>query len=267
MASRTHPGNLHRLPDGTHAWVAGAPGQGVGELLLHGAGMDHRVWETQLLALGRRGVRAFAPDLPGHGRSHGPALTGIAALASWTLELAEVLGLKRLGLAGHSMGALIALEAAARLGGRASGLALFGAALEMPVNPALLTAAREDLAGAAAMIAGWGFGLGAQSDGRAEATREIIAGSSPGVLAADLMACASYQGAAATARRITCPVLVVTGALDRMTPAKRGRALAEILKDAEFVELAEIGHMVPIEAPDAVADALVQIAHGKGAGR
>ena len=270
VASVTHLHTLHRLPDDTGAWVARAPGAGAGEpaiLLLHGAGMDHRAWEAQLVALGRRGVRAYAADLPGHGHSSGPAFTGIAALASWTLQLVDVLALERLALAGHSMGALIALDAAARLGDRVTGLALIGAALEMPVNPALLTAAGRDLDQAATMIASWAFGPAAQSDGRAEAGRQMILGASPGVLAADLAACASFRDAASLAGRVTCPALVVAGAMDRMTPARRGRALAEALCGAEFVELPEIGHMLPSEAPDAVTDALVRIAGGKRAGR
>ncbi len=258
------------MPDGLSAWVASAPGAGSGDpaiLLLHGAGMDHRAWEAQLAALGARGVRAFAPDFPGHGRSDGPALTGVPALAAWTLRLVEALGLKRLALAGHSMGALVALEATARLGGRATGLALIGAAPEMPVNAALMTAAHEDLAQAAAMIAGWGYGPAAQTDGRAEAGRQMIAGSPPGVLAVDLAACATYLDAATAAGRVTCTALVVAGAKDRMTPAKRGQALAEAIPGAEFVELLEVGHMLMSEAPDAVTDALVRIAHGERAGR
>ena len=258
------------MPDGTSAYVASAAGAGAGDpafLLLHGAGMDHRAWESELGALGARGVRAFAPDFPGHGRSDGSALTEIPALVSWTLRLAEALGLRRLALAGHSMGALVALEAAARLGMRVTGLALIGAAPEMPVNAALMTAARENLPQAAALIASWGYGPAAQADGRAEAGRQRLAGSPPGVLAADLAACAAYRHGVATARRIACPVLVVAGARDRMTPAERGRALAEAIAGAEFMELPEVGHMVTGEAPDAVTDALVRIAGGKRAGR
>ena len=48
---------------------------------------------------------------------------------------------------------MVALEAAARLGMRVTGLALIGAAPEMPVNAALMTAARENLPQAAALIA------------------------------------------------------------------------------------------------------------------
>jgi len=231
-------------------------------VLLHGAGMDDRAWEPQLAALGTRGVLAIAPAFPGHGLSQGIALEQITALASWVLHLTDTLKLKRWALAGHSMGALVALEAAAQAQGRVASLALIGAALRMKVNPELMIAAREDLPRAAAMIAKWGYGTAAQRDGRAELGRQRLAGSPPGVLAADLSACAGYEGASA-ASRIACPAVVVAGAEDRMTNPKHGRALADALPQAEFVEIAGAGHMLMAEAPQAITDVLVQIAPTK----
>jgi len=229
-------------------------------LLLHGAGMDRRVWAGPMRLLAARGIAVCAPDFPGHGESQGRALPSISGLAGWTLRLADALGLQPLTMAGHSMGALVALEAAAELGVRAAGLGPIGAAPKLPVNEALLAAAREDLPQAAAMISGWGYGPAAQADGRAEAGRRLLASSRPGVLAADLQACAGYAGAGSAAGRLRCPVLVVAGAKDRMTPAKRGRPLAEAIAGARFVELPEIGHMLPEEAPEALAEALCGLA-------
>ncbi len=248
-------------------WVGGAaihlvetPGdapRGPAMLLLHGAGMDHRVWEAPRAALGARSVHVLAPDLPGHGRSEGPALGNISALAEWVLRLADGLDLQRLALAGHSMGALAALEAGARLGARSVGLALIGATPRMTVNAALLAAAQDDLPRAAEMISSWGFGAAAQASGLAEAGRRMIAASARGVLAADLMACAQYDGAADATKRIGCPAVVIAGAKDRMTPALHGRALARMISGARFLEVPEVGHMLPQEAPKAVTDAVL----------
>jgi pimeloyl-ACP methyl ester carboxylesterase len=228
-------------------------------LLLHGAGMDHRVWDAQLAALGAEGLASCAPDLPGHGGSDGPALTGIAEMAAWVLRLADALHIDRVALAGHSMGALVALEAAGQLQSRLSGLALIGAAAEMPVNPALLACARTDLPQAAAMIASWGYGPSAQADGRAEAGRRIIEAAPPGALASDLAACAAYSGAPAAAARVKAPTVVISGGKDRMTPSPRGRALAESIGGAQFLELPEIGHMLMAEAPAELSAALIRL--------
>ena len=262
MASSTHPcersirlgGKSVRLGLGRDE-----AGSSPALLLLHGAGMDHRVWEAQLAALGAEGVLSCAPDLPGHGGSDGPALTGIAEMAGWVLRLADALNLDGVALAGHSMGALVALEAAGRLQSRLRGLALIGAAAEMPVNPALLACARTDLPQAAAMIASWGYGPTAQADGRAEAGRRIIEATPPGVLASDLAACAAYSQARAAAARVKAPTLVISGGKDRMTPSRRGRMLAETIAGAQFLELPEIGHMPMAEAPGELSAALIRL--------
>ena len=60
-------------------------------------------------------TRCWRVDLPGHGRSAGAA-AGRASrrCADWLLALLDAAGVERAALVGHSMGSLIALEAAAR---------------------------------------------------------------------------------------------------------------------------------------------------------
>ena len=99
-------------------------------VLLHGAGMDHSVFALQARALAHHGRNLLAFDLPGHGRSAGPALPSIGALADWVLAAARAAGAERFRLAGHSMGALVALETAARGGGRVEALALRNSSTE-----------------------------------------------------------------------------------------------------------------------------------------
>jgi pimeloyl-ACP methyl ester carboxylesterase len=49
---------------------------------------------------------------------------------------------------------------------------------------------------------------------------------------------------------ITMPVLVIVGALDAATPPPLGRALADGIAGARFVEIPDCGHCPPLEAPD-----------------
>jgi 3-oxoadipate enol-lactonase len=51
------------------------------------------------------------------------------------------------------------------------------------------------------------------------------------------------------------PTLVVHGSDDRMIPVENGRMIAARIPGAELVELPEIGHAYPTEAPD-VDDAI-----------
>lgn len=232
-------------------------------IFLHGAGMDHSAWALQAPLLGGRGHAVLVPDLPGHGASGGSPLPDIGSIAALVWRLADRLGLRRVGLVGHSMGALAALAAAARFPQRTERLALLGAAIALPVNAMLLDAADARPEEAIGMIAGWGLGRraglrggnvpGASLD---RVVRAMLAGSRPGVLHADLAACAAWRDGAAAAAAIACPTLVITGGEDRMAPARRGAELTAAIPGAVLEVVPSTGHMVMLEEPGLVADAL-----------
>ena len=83
-------------------------------LFVHGAGMDHSVWPLQARHFAYRGWNALAVDLPGHGRSGGELLGSVPAMAEWLGDLIQALRVPSVHLVGHSMGALIGLDLAAR---------------------------------------------------------------------------------------------------------------------------------------------------------
>ena len=231
---------------------------------LHGAGMDHSVWTLQARAKPFHGRNSLAPDLPGHGRSGGAAAGSIAHSAAWLLRLLDGLGIARATLVGHSMGALIALETAATAPGRVEQLVLLGAAARMPVHPGLLAAAADDLPKAAAMIADWGIGTAAKLTGGgtpgvslATSARRLLESSPPGTLAADLAACSAYAEGEARAATLRCPTLVLCGAQDRMTPARQGQKLAALIPGARLVTVPAAGHMLMLERPKPVLEALL----------
>jgi pimeloyl-ACP methyl ester carboxylesterase len=232
-------------------------------LLLHGAGMDHTVFALQARALAHRGRNVLAFDLPGHGQSAGPAIDGIGELADWVLSAASAAGVERFRIAGHSMGALVALETAARAAERVDALALLGFAPEMRVNPELLADARASSHRTIELMTNWSFGargrLGANpAPGLwlTGAAMRLLERADPESLAIDLAACDAYRGAEAAAPRIRCPVLLLLGAEDRMTPAARGQAFAATVAGSRVVLLPGAGHMMMMEAPAATLRAM-----------
>ncbi|MCW2884826.1 MAG: hypothetical protein QOE54_6045 [Streptosporangiaceae bacterium] len=52
------------------------------------------------------------------------------------------------------------------------------------------------------------------------------------------------------------PTVVLTGGADRLTPAAHGRAIAEAIPDTELIEVAEAGHLLPLEYPGIVTAAI-----------
>ncbi|CAO3373744.1 alpha/beta fold hydrolase [Azospirillum argentinense] len=231
-------------------------------VLIHGAGMDHTVWSLQSRYLAHHGRSVLAVDLPGHGRSAGAPLPSIEGLADWIVALLDAVGVAKAALAGHSMGALVALETAARHGDRVESLALLGVAETMPVHPDLLAAAALNDPSAIELVIGWGHGPRGHVGGAAAPGLSLVPGgrrlmqrARPGVLGVDLGACNAYGRGGAAAAAVSCPALFLLGGVDRMTPAKSGKALAAKVSGSEVVQLSGIGHMVMTEAPNATTDA------------
>ena len=232
-------------------------------VFVHGAGMDHTVWALQTRYFSHHGRSVLAVDLPGHGTSDGPLLDSIGGIADWLARLVETAGADRATLVGHSMGALAALECAARHGDRVSALALLGVAPRMPVHPDLLAAAGRDDHLAIDLVSSWGHGPvghfgGARAPGLWLMTggERLLERGAKGVLYNDLKACDAYDGGPEAAARVACPALLVLGALDKMTPPKAGRKLAETIQEHRVELIPDCGHMLMTERPDQTLDAL-----------
>ena len=235
-------------------------------LFIHGAAMDHTAWVLQTRYFAWHGSSVAAVDLPGHGRSEGPPLAHIEAMADWTVAALDALGARDAALAGHSMGALVALDAAARYPDKVRALALLGASVPMTVTDALLNAAEANDHLAMDMVNAWGHGHRAHLGGHRmpglwlmRGGLRLLESAANGVLYTDMSAANTYSGGEAAATAVACPTLVVCGARDLMTPAKAGRGLAEKIPGAETVILPGIGHMMMEEAPDETLDALRQV--------
>ena len=237
-------------------------------LLLHGAGCDHTVWALQARSLAQHGWNVAAPDLPGHGASEDlDDMSTIADYAAWTVdfaaEAAARAGSGEVAVIGHSMGACIALDAAARPNGPTKRVALLGAGETLRVNPGLLADTLKRPLNAHRFIAAFGHGTGAHFGGAESpglwmlgATMALLDRCAPKVLHRDFAACNAWEGSE-SAPSVSCPTLVVAGAKDRMTPPRAGRALADrISGGAGFVTVADAGHMLMAEAPGAVTRCL-----------
>ncbi len=238
-----------------------------GIVFIHGALHDHSVWIQQTRYLAHHGHAVLAVDLPGHGRSEGPPLSVVDA-SRWIVDLVDAAGLQRVALAGHSMGSLIALEAAARLGERARHLFMVGTAYPMRVSDALLDLCRRDVRAAIDLVnnlsisthagkpssPGPGFDL---HGGNGALMRRMQAGWTGGNLFEhDFRACDAYDGLAAAAPRVRCGTTLILGTRDQMTAPRAVAPVVEALQP-QVVQL-QAGHALMNEVPDAVLNALVQ---------
>ena len=250
-----------------YAYTGGKPfaSEGPCVVFVHGALNDHSVWTLLARWYAHHGARVLAVDLPGHGRSEGPPLPSVEALADWVLALLDAAAVDAAHLVGHSMGSLVALEAAARAPARASGLVMVGTAYPMKVSDALLATARDDPARAIAMVNAFSHsslaskpsypGPGSWLRGGGSALMQRIQSDADGNLFEhDFRVCDAYAGGIEAAGRVTCDVHFVLGTRDAMTPPKAAKMLAGML-DATVAHVAS-GHALMQEAPEAVLNAV-----------
>ncbi|MBW8847342.1 MAG: alpha/beta fold hydrolase [Burkholderiales bacterium] len=231
-------------------------------VFIHGALNDHSVWTLLARWCAHHGYGVLAVDLPGHGRSAGTPLTSVEAIAAWLHRLLDAAGAGKAVLVGHSMGSLIALEAAER----ASTLVMIGTSYPMKVSEALLTTARDQPEAAMAMVTAFSHSLasakpgypgpGAWLRGGSMALMRRLQGRQTAVnlFENDFQVCDRYAGGEAAAARVSCPVHFILGALDQMTLPKHNAVLGALLKPR--VHTVPAGHALIAEAPDAVLAAL-----------
>jgi len=249
-----------------HAATGGRPFDAAKPVVvfLHGAGCDHTVWQLPARWFAWHGHAVLAVDLPGHGRSEGPALASITEMAKWVGAVLDAAGVRQAALIGHSMGAAIALEAAAAMPECVTQIGLLGTAAAVPVHRDLLSAAKEAPERAYEMMTAWAHGTAAKLGGHpvpglwmTGGTLALFARNRPGVLHTDLAACGAWTSGPESARKVRCPALVVIAANDIMTSPKNGRELAGLIAGSRAITVENCGHMLLSEAPDAVLDALV----------
>ncbi len=235
-------------------------------VFIHGALNDHSVFTLLARWFANHGFSVLAVDLPSHMCSAGAPLPSVEALADWTLALMDAAHVQRASLVGHSMGSLIALEAASKAPERVSALVMVGTAVPMKVSQVLLDLSRDNPNAAIDMVVAFSHsslaakpsypGPGSWLRGGSKALmRKVQASSSHSSLFHhDFSVCSDYQRGMQAARTVMCPATLILGSADQMTQPKQAREIALALK-AEVIEL-NAGHSLMTEAPEQLLAAL-----------
>jgi pimeloyl-ACP methyl ester carboxylesterase len=278
--------------EGCYAYTGGKPFDAHRPCIvfLHGAVNDHSVWGLQARAFAHRGYSVLALDLPGHGKSKGKPLASIEETGQWLLAWLHAAGVQTAALVGHSMGSLIALEAAAQSTQPhtnspslatttfpvISTLVMVGTTYPMRVSPQLLDLAERDPLEAVENVAAWSIyglapkpcapGPGTWLYGASRALmRRIIALADPSInlFAHDFRLCNSYANGAMAAQALGAAIPgqstviqahLIVGSKDQMTPARSVASLAESL--GAKVTTLSCGHSLMTESPTELTSAL-----------
>lgn len=236
-------------------------GEGPALVFLHGAGGVTA--DDPLLAALAKTHRVYAPLVPGYGDSEECAeIRDMLDFTLHTWDVVAALGLKDPILVGHSMGGMIAAEMAAVQPNDVSRLALIAPAglwdddhpiadlfATMPYEmPALLFHDAE--AGAAMLTAGRNV-----SDPNFLQTYLVTNARQLG-MAGRILFPIPERGLAQRLYRVKARTVIVWGDSDRLIPPVYAHAFKKKVAGAELVSIPEAGHMVGLERPAAVAEAI-----------
>ncbi|HWT93887.1 MAG TPA: alpha/beta fold hydrolase [Solirubrobacteraceae bacterium] len=254
-------------------------GSGPPLLLLHGMGLTRRWHELHAALAGRFDV--IAPEHPGFGDSAGrpPWYRTLDDLALHYADLMDALDLREAHVAGHSLGGRIAASFAAIFPERVTSLTLIAPAALATVSDAALL---DPPAGADAPPPDPGFDFDAllfndhqdaypqhrngDDEGLVVATGDDDPHADPG--AWDINGVPSLYRRLA---RIDCPRQVLVPDEDRLLPRPSFEAWAHWLGDAPLVHVPgrehPTGHLLIVQEPEAIADAIAALARGADAAR
>ena len=239
-------------------------GSGDPVLMIHGLGGTSNFWTPLTPALAR--FRSIRPDLPGSGRSH--RVEGALSIERFVRALMRVCGaagVERAHVVAHSMGTIVALHLAALEPRLVRSLALFGP-LTAPSDPNRAPirargakarsegeAGMQDIADALVQAS-----TAAETRSRrpvvVAAVRESLMRQCPEGYARSCEALSEAQPADLS--KIACPVLLVTGDEDAVSPPQSVRAIAERIPGARVEVLSRCGHWTVYEKPEECCDLL-----------
>jgi len=222
--------------------------------LLPGLLCDRTVWEPQLPALAKLG-EVFVADL-----------WGPSSFADMARKVLAETGQRRLAVAGHSMGARVALEMWRLAPERIDRLALLSTGFHGP---------RPEEQGKRMGLVEVGYEKGMKAVAEKwlppmlhpdrendaalmAALTAMVCRATPEIFEAQQTAGLQRPDAGDYLPRIACPTLVLVGRQDGWSPLSQHEEMARRIPDATLSVIEDCGHMATVERPDAVTAALVE---------
>ena len=217
-------------------------------LLMHGSGLSHIVWSFHEQFYSTQGFNVLSVDLPGHGNSEGPSLQSIEEISDWIKSLMTKLNIEKIIIIGHSQGALVGIDFAARYPKFILSLVLVAGSYKMPVNQDLINYAEAGDEKAILLMMKWGY-EGSKAFIGGNPVKKIINSSREirEILAVDLNACNNYKDGKESLKKISCPTLCIFGDLDKMVPLEVGNKMASMINKSETKIINNCGHMIIFE--------------------
>lgn len=241
-------------------------GEGDPIVLIHGLGLSGALWNRMRDTFGP-GYQLVLFDLRGAGATRELRREELS-LGRWANELGALLsalGISRPVLLGHSLGANVALTYALERPDDVRALVLLGADPNLSNLAPRMLAAVERIEGIG--IEAWVEQYWSQNPPFSAASlardpsmledyKALLLENDAADYVRQCRAIASAENLADRLAQVSQPALVLVGGSDDRTLPEHGRRLASDLDDARVIELPDVGHTLPLEAPEEIATAV-----------
>jgi pimeloyl-ACP methyl ester carboxylesterase len=237
------------------------PGGGQPVVLVHGLGASAEDWVKLAPLLAHAGFRVYMPDLLGYGRSDKPPefSYSIADEADAVIGFLDALGLKQVDLGGWSMGGWVVQWVAAHHPERVRRLMLFdsaGLSIKPDWNTALFTPRNADeLNQLEALLSPHPENI------PAFVVNDVLRILQENAWVIHRALDSMLSGRDATDEllpSLKMPVLIVWGALDRVTPPSEADMMHKLIPQSQLDMAPMCGHLAPSQCAGAIAPRVVE---------
>jgi pimeloyl-ACP methyl ester carboxylesterase len=215
-------------------------------IFIHGSGGSNILWRAQVEALSDN-MNTIALDLPGHGASAGEGMDCIADYAAAVDAFVASLDIPQPVICGLSIGGAIVLQLLLDTPENYKAGIVVNSGARLRVMPLIFETLEKDFEGF--INASYSFSISEKTDpAQVKPLVDSMAQCPPGITRGDFTACDTFDVMERIAE-IAVPVLVITSADDKMTPVKYGTFMADRIRNSSMVNIADAGHLSPMEKP------------------
>ncbi len=223
-------------------------------IFIHGAGNSKNLWKSQVQEFSAE-LNKIAIDLPGHGGSSEPGMSGIGDYAEFVEKFISEVNPPTPVPCGLSMGGAITLTLLLSSKIKFKAGIIINSGAKLKVNPLIFDLIKNNYSGYIESIPA----IGASSSTDRSRLSDVVSDAekcSPDVVYNDFTACNNFD-VTEKLSSINVPVLILTAEEDKLSPQKYGKFLADNITGSSHVNISGAGHFSPVEKPEEVNEAIL----------